>query len=130
MEITLVRTKFTDKETRGVLGCGNIFFGYTIEPVHFSNASSAVTCALPEGEYVVTVKNNPIAGVPCIKVIGVDYSTSASIRCSKPVGRKSNGIALLSKEDSTGDPAVVDIEAWTKLLDFIVLQKEVTLIIK
>lgn len=130
MEITLVRTKFTDKETRGVLGCSNIFFGYTIEPVHFSNASSAVTCAVPEGEYVVTVKNNPIAGTPCIKVYGVDYSICASIRCTKPIGRKSKGITLLSKEDSTGDTAIIDCGAWSKLLDFLLHQEDVKLIIK
>lgn len=130
MELTLVRTKFTDKETRGILGCGNLFLGYTIEPPTITHALTSCAYAIPEGRYEVIIKNNPIAGTPCIKIVGIDYSSCTSIRCVKPVGKKGNGIALVSSENGSGEPTTVDVTAWSEFLNFIVTEENVELIIK
>ncbi len=130
MEITLVRTKFTDKETRGILGCGNVFFGYTIEPPCDENTTEKDVYAVPEGEYSIEIRNNPAAGVPCIKVVGEKYSNETSIRCAKSAWSKGCYIVLLANETNTGDPHIVDVSAWSKLLAFLLENDNVKLIIK
>ena len=115
--INLTRNKFTKTETRGTLTDNSgALIGYTIEPASVEKVQMGNVCSLPEGKYVIELRNNPTAGTPTIKLIGKNASLNSSIRCCRPIGKNNPSITLLSQPDGSGDPGDIDFEAWQRLL--------------
>lgn len=107
----------------------DVFFGYTIEPPHVTKAGVDDISALPEGTYALVLRANPMAGTPCIKLIGMNVPANASIRCCNSQSVKNPSITLVSEESNSGSYKETDVNAWTKLLNFLIKNKSVSLVI-
>lgn len=128
--IVLERKSFTKNETRGVISMGEKYIGFTLEPPVLELASENAVAALPNGEYMVVLRNNPVAGSPCIKLIGITHSRTSTIRCCKPIGKKNASIVLLSNSDGKGTSKENNAEPWMELLNTVLDSSQIILIIK
>lgn len=130
MKISLIRTDYTENETRGIMSVGKTHIGYTLEPPTFGHTSQNGLFALPPGEYEMHFRHNPIAGVPCIKIDGITYSATATIRSCKPKGKNNASITLMSNPNGRGEASEMDFDAWIALINIINNNRTTTLIIK
>ena len=128
--IVLERKSFTEKETRGIIKIGESYLGYTLEPPVLDYAGENALTALPCGEYMIVLRNNPVAGSPCIKLIGITHSCTSTIRCCKPLGKNNASIVLLSDPEGKGAPTENNTEPWMELLINVFDYPQTTLIIK
>lgn len=128
--IVLERKSFYGNETRGLIRVGEMYIGYTLEPPVVDYAGENALTALPCGEYMIVLRNNPVAGSPCIKLIGITHSCTSTIRCCKPIGKKNASIVLLSDPEGKGTSTENNTKPWLELLIAVSDSPQTTLIIK
>ncbi len=129
MKFTLDRIMNREDCCVGILSYEGGDISYVVEP-RYDSEHCFVSGAIPKGEYKMEMTVNPNAGVPCIKLKSKDWDISTTIRCCKPMGKKSRSLVLAFINEENGISKEPNVKAWRDILELLTREEEHVLTIE